>query len=155
MMPIVNQLRAVVGDEDRLLVAFDRGGAFPENMATLRDEGCEFVTYERAPCPALPESAFTSSATFGEGDDAETVRFVVARLNLKQGRGRVRRISVRGEDERQVNLLASSALEPERLIAIMRGRWSQEKGFKHGGERWGINHPVVTRPRPRRRRTER
>ena len=141
MMPIVNQLRAVVGDDDRLLLAFDRGGAHPEPMAALREAGCEFVTYERAPYAKLAAAAFTSEVTFGEGKDAETVRFVEsARANLKKGRGRVRRISVLDPEGHQVNILASSTLSPERLIGIMRGRWGQENAFKHGNERWGINH---------------
>jgi hypothetical protein len=164
MMPIVNQLRAVVGDEDRLLLAFDRGGAFPETMARLRDEGCEFVTYERAPYPRLPKSAFTSSVTFGEGDDAETIRFTESRTNLKKGRGRVRRIAMLDEEDRQVNLLASSELPPAQVIAIVLGRWRQENAFKHGNERWGINHldarkvipvdPNQVMPNPARRRLD-
>lgn len=164
LMPIVNQLRAVVGDEDRLLLAFDRGGAFPETMAMLRDEGCEFVTYERAPYPRLPKSAFTCSVTFGEGDDAETLRFTESRTNLKKGRGRVRRISVLDEEDRQANLLTNSSLPPEQVIAILRGRWRQENAFKHGNERWGINHldarkvspvdPNQVMPNPARRRLD-
>jgi transposase len=165
MMPIVVQLRAVVGDDDRLLLAFDRGGAFPETMATLREAGCEFVTYERAPFPKLPTTAFTSEITFGTGDRAETLRFVeAARTNLKKGRGRVRRISVVDPEGHQINLLASSKLSAERLIAIMRGRWCQENGFKHGNERWGINHldarkvvpvdPDEVMPNPARRRLD-
>jgi len=162
MMPLVDQLRAVVGEQDRLLVAFDRGGAFPETMAALRDEGAEFVTYERAPFPKLPESAFTSSLTFE--DESETVRFVEARVNLKKGRGRVRRVAISGDDGRQINLLASSTLPAERLIEIMRGRWRQENAFKHGKERWGINHldarkvtpvdPNEIMPNPARRRLD-
>ena len=162
MMPLINQLRAVVGEDDRLLVAFDRGGAFPETMAALRDEGAEFVTYERAPFPKLPESAFTTALHFE--DDDETVRFVEARTNLKKGRGRVRRVSVRDADGRQINLLASSTLPAQRLITIMRGRWRQENAFKYGKERWGINHldarkvapvdPNDVMPNPARRRLD-
>lgn len=166
MMPIVNQLRAIVGDDDRLLVAFDRGGAFPETMAGLRDKGCEFVTYERAPYPELPESAFTSDVVFGDQEDehAEHLRFVESRINLRKGRGRVRRIAVREQDGHQVNLLANSTLGAKRLIAIMRGRWRQENAFKHGKERWGINHldarkvlpadPDEVMPNPARRRLD-
>jgi hypothetical protein len=165
MMPIVNQLRAVVGEDDRLLVAFDRGGAYPETMSTLRDEGCEFVTYERAPYPALPENAFTSEVVFGDEEDVhERLRFVESRTNLRKGRGRVRRIAVRDEDGHQINLLSSSTLSTERLIGIMRGRWQQENAFKHGKERWGINHldarkvvpadPDEIMPNPARRRLD-
>ena len=107
----------------------------------LREAACEFVTYERAPYPKLPAANFTSEVTFGEGKDAETIRFVEStRRNLKKGRGRVRRISVLDPEGHQVNILASSTLPAERLIAIMRGRWGQENAFKHGSERWGLNH---------------
>jgi Transposase DDE domain len=160
MMHIVTHLRSIVGADDRVLMAFDRGGAFPETMASLRDEGCEFVTYERAPYPKLPPTAFTSSVTF----DDETIPFVDSRINLRKGRGRVRRIAVLTEDGRQVNLLASSTFPPERLIEIMRGRWRQENAFKFGKERWGINQldarktspvePDQIIPNPARRRLD-
>lgn len=162
LLPIVDELRHVVGPDDPLLVAFDRGGAFPATMAKLREKGCEFVTYERGPYRKLPASAFTSSVQLD--DDGEPTRFAEARTNLGKGRGRVRRISVLAEDGHQVNLLASSTLTPERLIEIMRGRWRQENAFKHGKERWGINHldarkvslvpPDEIMPNPARRRLD-
>lgn len=140
LLPVVDRLREVVGPDDRVLLAFDRGGAFPQSMATLREKGCEFVTYERGPYPKLPASAFTSVADL-DGDEAGVpTRFVESRTNLKKGRGRVRRIAVLADDGRQVNLLASSTLPAKRLLEIMRGRWRQENAFKHGNERWGINH---------------
>ena len=105
-------------------------------MARLRDTGFDLVTYERRPFPAPSESTFTEVARFEDDDE---VRFVEAHTNLGGGRGRVRRIAVREADGRQVNLLAVSTLPAARLIAIMRGRWRQENGFKHGVERWGIN----------------
>lgn len=41
LIAIVIHLRAIIGDDDRVLLAFDRGGAYPETMATLREAGCE------------------------------------------------------------------------------------------------------------------
>ena len=140
LLPVVDRLREVVGPDDRVLLAFDRGGAFPTAMAALREKGCEFVTYERGPYRKLAASAFTSVAQLDGDEDGVLTRFVEGGTNLKKGRGRVRRIAVLAEDGRQVNLLASSTLPAERLIEIMRGRWRQENAFKHGNERWGINH---------------
>jgi hypothetical protein len=155
-------LRRAVGDAQRVLLAFDRAGAFAESMASLRDTGFELLTYERRPFPMLAASAFTETAVVGEDDE---VRFTESRINLRRGRGRVRRIAVREVDGRQVNLLAVSELPAERLIAIMRGRWRQENGFKHGVERWGINQldgrktspyaPDTIVPNPARRRLDR
>jgi hypothetical protein len=159
--PITSLLRKAVGSEERVLVAFDRAGAFPEAMADLRGEGFEFVTYERRPFRLLPESAFTQRATF----DDEVVTFAETRTNLGRRRGRVRRIAIRETDGHQVNLLAISTLPAERLIEIMRGRWRQENAFKHGVQRWGINQldrrrtvaypPDTVVPNPARRRLDR
>ncbi len=52
----------------------------------------------------------------------------------------MRRISLRMNDGSQISLLAVSALPAETLIDIQLHRWCQENGFKHGVERWGINH---------------
>ncbi len=64
-----------------------------------------------------------------------------------------------------MNFLATSKLPAERLVEILWHRWRQENGFKHGVERWGINHldgrsvesypPGTIIPNPARRRLER
>ena len=161
LAPIGALLRRIVGEGERVLLAFDRAGAFPESMAGLRDTGFELVTYERRPFPFFPESAFCETARVDDDDD---VRFTESQINLGAGRGRVRRVAVREADGRQVNLLAVSELPAARLIAIMRGRWRQENGFKHGVERWGINQldrrktvaypPDTIVPNPARRRLD-
>lgn len=128
-------LRAALGPTQRILLAFDRGGSFPVQMESLRDEGFEFVTYERRPYALLSKGAFDETVRVGE----ETFEVHDTRKNLGKGRGRVRRLAVRTPEDRQINLLAISSLPAARLIEIMRGRWTQENAFKHGVERWGIN----------------
>src|SRR5690606_5199429 len=44
--PIGERLRDALGDEQRILLAFDRAGAYAEQLASLRDADFEFVTYE-------------------------------------------------------------------------------------------------------------
>lgn len=148
-------------DEPRVLLAFDRAGAFPEAMIDLRDCDTDFVTYERRPYALYTPARFDQVATI----DGETVTFHESRTNLGKGRGRVRRIAIRTDDGRQVNLLAASKLPAADLIAILFHRWRQENGFKHGAERWGINqldgrktepYPADTIvPNPGRRRLDR
>lgn len=146
---------------ETILLAFDRAGAFPEQMATLRDEGFEFVTYERRPYPLLAPGEFTEKLTL---EDEELTWCEPHQKNLGGGRGRVRRICVRTADGRQVNLVAHSTRTAQELIDVMRGRWIQENGFKHGNERWGINQldgrtvvpysPDTVVPNPARRRLD-
>jgi len=171
LMPIVMRLREGLGAEERVLLVFDRAGAFPVEMATLRDAGVEFVTYERRPYPDLAPSDFDRAIVVR----GETYGVHESRLkNLGAGRGRVRRISLRTPDGKQINLLAISTAPLEQLVGFLMGepdpdapsgRWQQENGFKHGVERWGINQldgrkvepypPGTIIPNPARRRNER
>lgn len=161
LRPIAEIIRLALGPDARILLAFDRAGAFPEPLAELRDLGVELVTYERRPYPTLPASAFTASVVL----DGETLRYAEARINLGNGRGRLRRIAVVDDGGHQVNLLCGERTEARRAIAAMRDRWSQENGLKHGVERWGLNQldaravddydPDAVIPNPARRRLER
>ncbi|MGP0034216.1 MAG: putative transposase [Solirubrobacteraceae bacterium] len=160
--PIARTLREAIGKGTRIVFAFDRAGAFPEHVALLRDQGFELVTYERRPYQTLPASEFTGTI---RDEDAE-IGVADSRINLGRGRGRVRRIALRVEDGRQVNLLAVSDLDAAELYRILRNRWgSQENVFKHGVERWGQNQldgrkvepypPETIIPNPARRRLDR
>jgi hypothetical protein len=159
--PIANLLRETLGEGTPILLAFDRGGAFAEQLSELRDENFQFVTYERRPFPELSPGKFVDSLD----DDDGQVGVCDSRTNLGDGRGRLRRVALRMPDARQVNLLAHSTLPADTLYRIMRGRWSQENGFKHGVERWGINQldarttspyaPDTIIPNPARRRLDR
>jgi len=163
LMPRVTMLlRAALGDEQRILVAFDRAGAYPTQLAELREQGFEFVTYERRPYALLPETQFGERLVLPDG---EVLHWCETRQkNLGQGRGRVRRIAVRDPEGYQVNLVAISDEPAPRLIGVMRGRWSQENAFKHAMERWGQNQldartvapypPDTIIPNPARRRLD-
>lgn len=162
LCPIAELIRGGIEEGQRILLAFDRAGAFPVQMAKLRDTDVEFVTYERKPFNRLLRSAFTETVKF---DDGEVYLLHEKELaNLGKGRGRVRRISLLTEDGNQVNLLAVSKEPAWRLIEVITGRWVQENGFKHGNERWGINQldrrkvlnyaPDTIIPNPARRRLE-
>jgi hypothetical protein len=159
---VTTLLRTALGPDERILVAFDRAGAFAEQMAELRDGGFEFVTYERRPY------ALVAANTLGETlelEDGEVLRYAEpGQKNLGGGRGRVRRIIVQDQAGRQINLVATSQESAAWLIQVMRGRWNQENGFKHAVERWGQNQldgrmvedypPETVIPNPARRRLD-
>lgn len=161
LSPLARLLRLALGKEETILLAFDRAGAFPAQMAELRDEDFEFVTYERKPYPILPASCFTEVRVI----KGEKLSIYESRINLGSGQGRVRRIAVRMPDGYQVNLVAVSKRPAKALVEVMSNRWRQENGFKHGVERWGINQldgrtvmpypPDTSIPNPARRRLDR
>jgi hypothetical protein len=170
LMPVVEFTKLSLGDEVTPVLVFDRGGAFPETMAELREAGAEFVTYERKPYPEIGATEFKESLTITLASaPRRPVRIAyteVPRKNLRGGRGRVRRIALLTEEGQQVNLLAVSDLPAEVLIRGHLARWGlQENQLKHGVERWGINHldgrrveeypPEALVPNPARRRLDR
>ena len=169
LTPVTQRLREALGAQQRILLAFDRAGAFPETMAKLRDRGFEFVTYERRPYPTVPKAWFTDKLVIGDSDSGGGGGEVIGvyehrRKNLNKGRGRVRRISLLMQDGHQINLLAISDEPVACLVEVMLGRWVQENAFKHGNERWGINQldgrktepypPQTIIPNPARRRLD-
>lgn len=171
LVPIAKRLREALGDDEQIVLAFDRAGSYADEIAALRDAGVEFVAYERRPYAVLTETAFDHTIEI-RGD---RYRWCEQRLrNLGKGRGRVRRISLLTGDGHQINLLAHSKLGADDLIGILlgredkdepSGRWQQENAFKHGVARWGINQldgrsvelypPDTIIPNPQRRRIER
>ena len=170
LMPVVDFAHLSLGDEVKPVLVFDRGGAFPRSMAELRDAGAEFVTYERKPYPELGATEFKNSLTITLASRPRRpirISYIEApQKNLRAGRGRVRRIAMLTEEGAQVNLLAVSELPAETLIRGQLARWGlQENQFKHGVERWGINHldgrrvedypPDALVPNPARRRIDR
>jgi len=49
---VASRLRTALGDEEQIVLAFDRAGAHAEILAALRDTRFDFVTYERARIPS-------------------------------------------------------------------------------------------------------
>ena len=148
-LPLLAQrLRGVLGKAAELLLVFDRGGAFPTSMRDLRSlpEGeVKFLTYERGPYQKRGRVYFERHGTRvelpnpDEPDKPLRLWVLDAGMNLGQGRGRVRRLSVLMEDDNQVNILTSSTDDARWLIATMFNRWIQENAFKYGKERWGFD----------------
>ncbi len=103
LMPVVEFAKLSLGDEVTPVLVFDRGGAFPETMAELRDAGAEFVTYERKPYPELGATEFKESLTITLASELRRpIRIAYTEAlgkNLRFGRGRVRRIAVLTEED--------------------------------------------------------
>lgn len=141
LRPIARLLRDALdhagAESTKVALVFDRAGAFPSEMAALRDAGIEFVTYERGPYARLLNTEFDHELIVA----GETLRFCEKHdKNLGHGRGRVRRIHVMMEDGDQLNVVGVSEASAEDMIKAMLARWAlQENQFKYGVERLGIN----------------
>ena len=147
----------------RITLVFDRGASFPEELAGLRDEDFDFVTYERRPYSQYPASCFQRRLRHrGE----RIAWYEAPQCNLGKQRGRIRRIALRVPDGAQVNVVAISTESAPRLVRKLLLRWGrQENQLKHAVERWGVNQldgrkveqypPTAVIPNPARRRLDR
>jgi hypothetical protein len=124
-------------ERTKISLVFDRAGAFPSEMAALRNAGLEFVTYERGPYARLLTTEFDQTLKLA----GETFRYCEKHAkNLGRGRGRVRRINLLTQDGDQFNIVGISEASPAELIKALLARWAlQENQFKYGVERLGIN----------------
>ncbi len=124
-------------ERTKVALVFDRAGAFPSEMAALRNAGVEFVTYERGPYARLLTTEFDHELTLA----GETFLYCEKHdKNLGRARGRVRRINLLTEDGDQVNIIGISEASAEDMIKALLARWAmQENQFKYGVERLGIN----------------
>jgi len=164
LRPIGRMLRALLGDSKiRVMLIFDRAGAYCSELQALRDEGFDFATYELGSYTKLPTTAFGHELHLGK----DRIRYTEgAAKNLRKRRGRVRRICLRMSDGEQINIVCTSPLPADEVITLMLARWArQENQFKYEVERWGTNHldgraveaypPDTIIPNPARRRLER
>lgn len=141
LRPIAHLLRDALdhagADRTKIAMVFDRAGAFPGEMAALRNAGVEFVTYERGPYARLLTTEFDHDLEIA----GETIHYCEKHnKNLGRDRGRVRRINLLMEDGEQVSIVGVSEASPEEMIKAMLARWAlQENQFKYGVERLGIN----------------
>jgi hypothetical protein len=136
-------------EQTKIALVFDRAGAFPNEMASLRDAGVEFVTYERGPYARLLSTEFDQQLTLA----GEVVRYCEKHdKNLGSGRGRVRRINLLTEDGDQVNIVGVSEASSEEMITALLALGDAGKSVqvrrrapRHQSARWASHRPRTRR----------
>jgi transposase len=138
VMPrIVAQIREVLQGRPFTLI-FDRGGYDGKLFTWLKQEGIDFITYQRGE-PNLPAGAFHPRRTRFEG---RQVHLLIAEDQVAvNGSGPWRRIVVRTPDGHQTPILTtlSAAVPAARIACLMFLRWRQENFFKYSCEHHGLD----------------
>jgi transposase len=132
----LEQLRGIVG-ERRVMIGFDRGGAYPKVFAELQRRGFDFVTYRRAPLKTPLAEVKRSWTLLG---DKRCYMSVADETVALEGCGKVRQISVYEHGCLALQILtsdrhSSAAYLARRLV----GRWRIENAFKYLEEHHGIH----------------
>jgi len=137
MGAVLGQLREVVGPDQRLLLGFDRGGAYPKAFRACREAGMDWVTYRRG--KLAPVKAPVKRSWVKRGDQRVVVKVADEVVEL-DGYGRARQLTLyeRGTAVLQV-LTSDMTATGAALCSWLRGRWSIENLFKYAAAHNGID----------------
>ena len=134
---VLAQLRQVLGPEAKILLGFDRGGAFPSAFGACRDAGADWVTYRRAPLAATtvtPRRSWTVR-------DGKPISVLLADETVElKGYGHARQLTLFEDDNAILQVLTSDLTATgASLLCWLRARWRIENMFKYAAEHNGID----------------
>lgn len=134
---VLAQLRAVVGPDAPIMLAFDRGGAFPAAFTACRKAGAHWVTYRRAP---LVETTVTPRRSWTVRDDRRITVMLADETVQINGYGEARQLTLFEASAPVLQVLTSDTTATgAALLCWLRARWRIENMFKYAVEHNGID----------------
>jgi hypothetical protein len=121
----------------RIMLGFDRGGAYPQVFARCREQDVDWVTYRRAPL-AVPAGLPVLSVISVNGRSRE-VAWAEETVQIKEY-GAARQITLfeRGQVALQV-LTSDTGACPAEILSWLKSRWREENFLKYASENYGID----------------
>jgi len=141
----LDQLREICG-ERRVMVGFDRGGAYPKAFRALRERDFDWATYRRAP---LLTPTVKPRASWVEIDGRRRYLRVAEEIVELDEYGPARQITVYEHGQIALQILTSDRSTPAaRLAHVLRCRWRVENAFKYlednNGFHWLCDYQMDT-----------
>lgn len=139
LLPILQEVRTVIGDHRGATIVFDRGGWSPKLFKAIIANGWDILTYRKGKTRVLPRKAFQEYEGTIEG---RSVKYQLADKHTKflSGKLKLRQITVLGEDGYQMNILTNREDVPALEVAYrMFDRWRQENYFKYMEEEFALD----------------
>lgn len=134
---VLTQLRQVLGPDPKILLGFDRGGAFASAFRACRAAGADWVTYRRAPLVATT-IAPRRSQTIRNGQRI-SVKLADESVQLKDY-GSARQLTLFQHDLPILQVLTSDLTATgASLLCWLRARWRIENTFKYAAQHNGID----------------
>ena len=121
----------------RIMLGFDRGGAYPQVFAHCRQENADWVTYRRAPL-AVP-AALPVLTTITIGGKTRQVAWAEERVQVKDY-GEARQITLFEAGQVALQILTSDFGScPAEILSWLKSRWREENFLKYAPENYGID----------------
>ena len=136
MLDPIDQLREICAGR-RLMIGFDRGGAYPKAFAALSERGIDWVTYRRAP---LAEPTVKPRSSWVTVDGRRRYVLVADERVKLDGYGTCRQLTLYEHGRVVLQILTSDlSSSAARLAYTLRCRWCIENTFKYLEEHHGLH----------------
>jgi hypothetical protein len=141
------EIRALVGEQARPTIVFDRGGYSPRLFAELNEAGFHILTYRKAPLPKEPRSAFDAHELTDDLGRSQAYLLADRRVRLPYRKAKRRRLfscrQVTRLDEHskhQTQILTTHEdLAAAEVAYKMFSRWREENFFRYLRSNLGLD----------------
>jgi len=131
------ELKKAAGPGAKIMLGFDRGGAYAQVFRHCRDQDVHWVTYRRAPL-AVP-ARLPVITTITRGGKARQIAWAEETVQIKDY-GPARQITLFEHGQVALQVLTSDFDAcPAQILAWLKSRWREENFLKYASENYGID----------------
>ncbi len=131
------ELRKAAGPRAKIMLGFDRGGAYPQVFRHCREQDVHWVTYRRAPLAVPAMLPVITTVTYGGRQ--RTIAWAEETVQLKDYCD-ARQITLFEHGTVALQILTSDADAcPAEILSWLKSRWREENFLKYASGNYGID----------------
>jgi hypothetical protein len=131
------ELKKAAGPGARIMLGFDRGGAYPQVFTLCREQKVHWVTYRRAPLAVPAKLPVITTITYA--GRTRQISWAEETVQLKDY-GDARQITLFEHGRAALQILTSdTAACPAEILSWLKSRWREENFLKYASENYGID----------------
>ncbi|HEX2818814.1 MAG TPA: hypothetical protein VHO07_01395, partial [Streptosporangiaceae bacterium] len=131
------ELTRAAGPGARIMLGFDRGGAYPQVFTHCRGQDVHWVTYRRAPLAVPVMLPVITAITYG--GRTRQIAWAEERVQVKDY-GEARQITLFEHGRVALQILTSDFDAcPADILAWLKSRWREENFLKYASQNYGID----------------
>ena len=133
----LSELKKAAGPGAKIMLGFDRGGAYAQVFTHCRDQQVHWVTYRRAPLAVPAALPVITAVTYG--GRTRDITWADETVQLKDY-GDARQITLFEHGRVALQILTSdTAACPADILSWLKSRWREENFLKYASENYGID----------------
>src|SRR5271169_3276675 len=131
------ELKKAAGPGARIMLGFDRGGAYPQVFAHCRSQDVHWVTYRRAPLAVPVMLPVITTITYG--GRTRQIAWAEETVQVKDY-GQARQITLFEHGRVALQILTSDFDAcPADILSWLKSRWREENFLKYASQNYGID----------------